>query len=140
MEPAPERLLGAERTRLANQDEEGGLESVVGVVLVAEDPPTDPQDHRPVSLHQDPEGGSAAGSPVAVTAAEAIQELAVSQPAEGPRLEQDADLLEPPHPKFPSPSLATLSRMNPLGTPLGYVAGEGIAPAFLGRLRILSLP
>ena len=56
-EPAPDRLATTDRAGLAHQDQEGGLEGVVGVVRVAQELPADAQDHGPVSFDQDGEGG-----------------------------------------------------------------------------------
>ena len=56
MQPRAQRVPDAEPARLAEQDQECGLERVVDVLGVAEDPPTDAQHHRAVPLHQRREG------------------------------------------------------------------------------------
>ena len=53
--PTASRL--PDRARLAHQNQERGLEGVVGVVRVAQELPADAQDHRPVAVHQRGEGG-----------------------------------------------------------------------------------
>jgi hypothetical protein len=47
-------MLGAppSRPRPPDEDQEGGLEGVLDVMRIAEDPSADVQDHRPVALHQ----------------------------------------------------------------------------------------
>jgi hypothetical protein len=52
MEPGPERILHPEGPRLAHQHEEGRLEGVTGIVIVAQDGPASTPDHRPVPRHQ----------------------------------------------------------------------------------------
>ena len=51
-EPGCERLVDPDRASLAHQDQEGGLERVVGVVPMPQQLPADRQDHRPVTMHQ----------------------------------------------------------------------------------------
>jgi hypothetical protein len=48
VQPIPDRLAWPHRARLADQDEEGRLEGVLGVLGVVEDAPADAQDHRAV--------------------------------------------------------------------------------------------
>ena len=79
VQPATERVLHPERPRLAGQHEEGGLEGVLGGMLVAEDAPADAEDHRPVPLHQGLEGRLGA---VLVPGGEPLQELGIRQPGE----------------------------------------------------------
>ena len=52
VEPAPDRFLPPHGAGPADEDQEGGLEGVLGVVLVAQDRAADAEDHRPVPLHQ----------------------------------------------------------------------------------------
>ena len=52
VQPGAERLGVAQRTGLAQQDEERGLEGVLDVATVVEQPPADAQDHRSVPRHQ----------------------------------------------------------------------------------------
>ena len=56
VEPGAQGVPDPERAGPAHQHQEGGLEGVVGVVLVREDRPADAQDHRPVPLDQGREG------------------------------------------------------------------------------------
>jgi hypothetical protein len=51
-QPFADRLAAADRTRLADQEQERGLEGVVGVVRIAQDFLTDAKDHRPVPFDQ----------------------------------------------------------------------------------------
>ncbi len=51
-QPFADRLAAPDRTRLADQDQERGLEGVVGVVRIAQDHLTDAQDHRPMPFDQ----------------------------------------------------------------------------------------
>src|SRR5262249_58410592 len=51
-QPRADRFLPAQPTGLAAEDEEHGLRHVLRVLFVADDPPTDAEDHRPVSPHQ----------------------------------------------------------------------------------------
>ena len=56
-QPAAEAVLAPDRPSLADEDQEGGLEGVLGVVGVVEDRAADAQHHRPVPLDQGREGG-----------------------------------------------------------------------------------
>jgi hypothetical protein len=47
-----QRLGPGEGTRLAGEDQERGLEGILGRVPVAEDPPTHAEDHRAVTPQQ----------------------------------------------------------------------------------------
>ena len=51
LQPSPQRVLHPERANPASQDEERGLEGILGVAGVADDASTDRQDHRPMSCH-----------------------------------------------------------------------------------------
>ena len=97
MQPAPDRLLPAHGGGPADEDEERGLEGVLGVVLVAQDRAADAEDHRPVPLDQGREGRPGRLVPVPVpvrTAGEPAQQLAVGQPARRARVEERPDVLE----------------------------------------------
>jgi hypothetical protein len=48
--------------RFAREDEESGLEGVLGIMEVVKDAAADAQDHRPMSAHQRCEGRLIAGS------------------------------------------------------------------------------
>jgi hypothetical protein len=52
VQPAAHRLALHDRPRPAGEDEEGGLEGVLGVLLVAEQAPADTQGHGPVTAYQ----------------------------------------------------------------------------------------
>src|SRR5262249_26402769 len=72
----PEQFPRPHRARLAGEDQEAGLEGVLGVLLVAEHPPADAQDHGAVAAHQGLEGRLVAA------AQEPLQELAIRQAAQ----------------------------------------------------------
>src|SRR5262249_25781679 len=55
-------LARADGDGLAGEQQEGGLEGVLGVLLVGQQPPADGQDQRPVALHQVREGELVVGS------------------------------------------------------------------------------
>ena len=91
VQPARERILHPERSRLFGQHEEGGLEGILGGVLVAEHAPADAEDHRPVPLHQGLEGELGA---VLGPVGEPRQELGIRQPGEGAQVPQPMNLTE----------------------------------------------
>ena len=93
MEPGAERVADPERPRLADQDQEGGLEGVLGVVRVAEDAPADAQDHRPVPLDQGREGQLGR---LAAPGREPLEELAVGQSRRRSGRQQRAELPREP--------------------------------------------
>jgi hypothetical protein len=101
VEPAPHRIQPADRARPAHQDQERGLEGVVGVVGVAEPVAADAQDHRPVAQHQHLERGRVA------MVDEPFEQLPVGQPAGGPGFEERMDVAQqldgrtPGHAKLP---------------------------------------
>ena len=71
VQPVAHQLALADGSRLTSQDQEGGLEGVLGVLLVAEHAPAHPQHHRPVPLHEAGEGA------VVPVGGEVVQQLAV---------------------------------------------------------------
>jgi hypothetical protein len=73
VEPAAQTFLVANGASPARQHQEGGLEGVLGVLLVAKDAAAQTQDHGPVPLNQ---GGK--GRLIAVTS-EALEQLAVAE-------------------------------------------------------------
>ena len=78
VQPAPQGVSSPDRAALLDQDQEGRLEGVLGIVRVAQDPPADAQDHRPVPPHQRLEGpGVALGE-------ETLEELRVGEPRDRP--------------------------------------------------------
>ena len=95
VQPARERVLHPERPGLPGQHEEGGLEGVLGGMLVAEHAPADAEDHRPVPLHQGLEGQLGA---VLVAGGEPRQELGIGQPGECAQVPQPMNLPEQPGP------------------------------------------
>src|SRR5262245_56154843 len=62
-------------SRLVGEHQEGGLESVLGVVFFPQDPPAHVQDHRPVPLHKRLEGN------LVPPGGEALHPLPVREPA-----------------------------------------------------------
>jgi hypothetical protein len=71
VQPPRHRLGPPQGGRLAGEQQESGLKDVVGVVLIVEDAPAQPQDHRPVAADQGGKGG------LVVMGGEALQQLAV---------------------------------------------------------------
>ena len=53
MQPRSNRVAPPETASPTGQDEEGGLERVLSVVRVAQEPPADAQDYRTVAGDQD---------------------------------------------------------------------------------------
>ena len=60
VEPAAHERAVAQARGLAREDEEGGLEGVLRILLVAEHAPAEVEDHRPVPPHQGRESRVAA--------------------------------------------------------------------------------
>jgi hypothetical protein len=52
MKPRGDRPSISDTTSVSDEDEEGCLKRVLSVVIVTEDPPANPVDHRPVPLHE----------------------------------------------------------------------------------------
>jgi hypothetical protein len=73
VEPVAQTFLVADSAGAARQHKEGGLEGVLGVVLVAEDAAAHAQDHGPVSLNQGGESGLVA------VVGEALEQLTVAK-------------------------------------------------------------
>ena len=74
------------------QFQERCLEGVLGVLPVAQHPPADAQNHRPVPMHQFLERRLGV---VASLGDETVQKLSVRQAPDCPLTEQPADLPEP---------------------------------------------
>jgi hypothetical protein len=71
MQPVGQCLTLADQPRVTSQDEEGGLESVLRVLLVTQGTPTHTQHHRPVARDEGGEGRLVA------TGGERIEQLLV---------------------------------------------------------------
>src|SRR5262249_6334931 len=52
MEPGTQRIAHPQRASLAGQYEERRLEGILGLMLIAQDRPADPEYHRAMPLHQ----------------------------------------------------------------------------------------
>ncbi len=78
VQPAPQAVSPPDRAAFLDQDQEGGLEGVLGVVWVAQDRPADAQDHRPMPSHQHFEG------PAVAPGEETLEELRVGEPGDHP--------------------------------------------------------
>ena len=89
VQPVAQQVGVADRPRLAGQDEEDGLEGVLGMVMVAQELSADAQNHRPVPRHQRSEGGFAGGIAAVV---EPLDELAVGEPGDRTAVEERLDL------------------------------------------------
>jgi hypothetical protein len=74
--------------RAAHEDQEGGLESVVDIVGIGQQPSADAQDHRTVHPQEDFEGGLVAADD------EAPQHLALGEARAGSEVEESVDLSE----------------------------------------------
>jgi hypothetical protein len=73
IEPVGQQLPGSNRRCLTDEDKEGGLEGVLGIVVVPENTAAHPPDHRPMPLHKGCESRL-------VTAADVVlQQLAIGQ-------------------------------------------------------------
>ena len=89
MKPRTQRVLHPERSCLADQHQERGLEGILGVMLVAEDGQADAPDQRLVPLDQRREGEL--GHLVRV-GREPLQELTVGQVPDGPNVVKGSEL------------------------------------------------
>ena len=88
MEPAAQGIAGVDRARLAGQDQERGLESVLRIVVVAQDGAAGRRDHRPVPRHQGREGRAI------VRCGIAAQQLPVADPDRRTASEEVAEVLQ----------------------------------------------
>ena len=91
MEPGAEGIPDPEGAGPPDQDQERGLEGILRVTRLDQDAPADPEDHRPMPLHQGREGPLGRVPPAG---REPLQELAIGQVADHPQGEQRADLAE----------------------------------------------
>ena len=86
MEPAADRSVDPDRPGLASQQQEGGLEGVVGIVGIVEDPAADGHDHPPMTLDQGLEGELVSVRHVT------FQHRTVGETRQGPLVEEAVDL------------------------------------------------
>ncbi len=108
VEPLGHGLAVAQAARLANEDEEGGLERVLDLLRVVEPSAADGQDHRPVSGDQFLEGR------FVPAADEPLEQLALIQAGEGAAGEQGAELgHEGPGSQHGHPSRSVCGRLSP---------------------------
>ncbi len=87
MQEAGDRLGLAERCRLAGEDQEGGLQGVLGVLDVMQHLPADAPDHRPMPLDQRGEG-------LFIVEPDQLHQLAVGKPAQLGAARQRAEMLQ----------------------------------------------
>src|SRR5205823_2433470 len=73
VKPVPHLRSGSDRRRLTDEDEKGGLEGVLGIVMILEDTPTEAPDHRAMSAHKRFQGRRLSA------AHEALQQLPIGQ-------------------------------------------------------------
>ena len=88
VEPGPDAVAVADDRSAADQDEEGGLEGILDVVLVAEEPAADAQDHRSVPGHERSQGRLVAAGD------EPLEERGLAQAGNGPAAEDPVQLAQ----------------------------------------------
>ena len=86
MQPGPQRDVAAERPRFLDEDQERGLEGILGIVRILQDAPADAQDHRPVPRHQDLERRGV------LPGGEALEQLRIGESRDDPTREEAVDL------------------------------------------------
>jgi hypothetical protein len=91
IEPACNRRASADRTRLAGEDQERGLEGVVGIVGFPEHAPADTQHHRTMPSDQGCESGLTA--PITSTQVP-FQQVRVACRSNGPAIEERGKAVE----------------------------------------------
>jgi hypothetical protein len=89
MKPATEQVGIPDRRGLARQDEEDGLERVLGVMMIAQELAADAEYHRPVSRH---DGGESALIDGFASCSEPIKKLAVGKPRCRAAIEERSEL------------------------------------------------
>ncbi len=88
-QPVTHRIGVAERAGLAHQDQPGGLEGVLHIVLVAQNASANPPDHWSVPRHQRGEGQL---GHLALQRREPFQKRTIAQPGERPHAVEGLDL------------------------------------------------
>ncbi len=86
VEPVAQQVGVSDGGGLSCQDEEDGLEGVLGVMAVAQELPADAQDHRPVPRHQGGESG------IVARGREPLEELAIGESGHRAAREERAEL------------------------------------------------
>ncbi len=86
VQPARQRVAPPDRSGRPGQDEERGLESVLGLVMIAQDRLTDPTDHGPVPFHQRRE------RQLVSPGCEHLQQVPVADSRDRPGLEEEAEV------------------------------------------------
>jgi hypothetical protein len=89
IEPVSQQATILQRCRFLHQYEKCSLERIFGCMLIAQDPPTDPQNHGTVAPDQFPERSL----PDFLAAQELGYELTIGPGAERPRVPQAVNLL-----------------------------------------------
>ena len=84
VQPARQRVTPPDRSGRPGQDEERGLERVLGIVMIAQDLLADPLDHGPVPFHERRE------RQLVTPGYEHLQQLPVAHPGDRPGLEEEA--------------------------------------------------
>jgi hypothetical protein len=87
IQPVPQWLATVKRGSLAHQDEERGLEGILGGLSVVQHAAADTEDHRSVPSHQRLEGHLVAHGRVT------LEQLPLGQTGETPALHEPFDLL-----------------------------------------------
>jgi hypothetical protein len=104
MEPRAQGVAHPERPSFARQDQEGGLESVLRILLVAKDCAANAEHERTVPLD---EGGEGQLGRLASTRREPLQQLAIGRSSDRPEIKQRAELSRDaavlPDPHWPNP-------------------------------------
>ena len=84
VQPARQRVTLPDRSGRPGQDEERGLKSVLGIVMIAQDRMTDPLDHGPVPFQQRRE------RQLVTPGHEHLQQVPVAHSGDRPGLEEEA--------------------------------------------------
>src|SRR5207248_2969569 len=100
--PVGDRTLFADGPGLAGEDEEGGLEGVLRVLLVPQEVPADVEHERPVALHQGGESG------LILLRGEPLQGLAIAERLRGLRVEDFLKVVQKRTHRFAGHRLASV--------------------------------